>query len=173
MFQKDIVIDGIHAEKLYEINLLKNIDEEKFFPRYIDIYMIAPLIGALYGKKEEYCKADVSPRNILADTVIRNQAQLKMIYNLIMLFDQREELSMEDRVYRAFRDDANREYNDNHKNNFELFNMYLRGGITILHEKVTKDEDSLEGFLANYRDFITEYKNDFIDQKDYSEFQID
>lgn len=174
MFRSDIQVQGSHATKLYELVFYNGNDKnERLFPRYIDVYMVAPLIGVLYGRKEVQCKELVSPRNILAETVIKNEKQLMMIYRLIMLFEDHNELDTEDRVYRAFRDYANREHNDNHTRNSEVFNMYVRGGISILHEKVINDSNSFENHISNYRDFITEYKNEFIDQIDYSDIQID
>lgn len=174
MFRSDIQIQGSHATKLYEIVHYSGDDkQETFYPRHIDVYMVAPLIGALYGRKECLCREVVKPRKILADTVIKSERKLTMIYQLIMLLDKRNELNIEDRVYRAFRDHANREHSDNHKKNVEEFNMYVRGGISILHEKITNESSSFEDYMSNYRDFITEFNDDFIKKKDYADFQID
>jgi len=173
LFRRDLFIRGTHATKLTELKFFQGIEVEEtegsklLFPRYIDVYMVAPLVGAIYGKKEPLCNKEQLQRRIPAETVNKYYDRLSTVYELILLFDNYNELSLEDRVYRAFRDHANRDHNDNHQNNKELFNSYLRGGISVLHEKITKDTRLYEDYLNNYYNFIMEFKRDFIDKKDY------
>ena len=177
MFKKQVGFFGTHAQKITELEKIKEgYEEYKFMPRFLDTYMIAPLLGVLYNRKEAEDKdsvdgTPVSSRTIFGETLMKQEADLIMIFRMVMLFDQRDTLDLEERVRRAFKDFPNREHNDNHQNNMKLFNEYARGGISLLHEKVTKDAMGFDSYITNYYDFIEEFKMDFIDKADFSEIE--
>ncbi|WP_029595888.1 hypothetical protein [Exiguobacterium chiriqhucha] len=162
MFDKNIKISGMHS---YYVEELKN---QNFFNRYIDVYVHAPLIGFQYGrssspdKTSEYANKDI---NIFLEQVMSEANNLEFIFRLIMLLDDSENLPIEERITRAFRDDA-LSYGDDdtlndvgkrHENNMELFNSYVLGGIEILYEKIIVQGATELDYIKNSFDFMKEY----------------
>lgn len=68
----------------------------------------------------------------------------------------------EERINRAFRDDLNRDKNNNHQKNMKLFNSYILGGISILYEEISQDALDREDLLSNIKEFVEDFNNDLI-----------
>lgn len=173
MFNNDIVISGKHANYIHFLNDMQRGTKVSFFERYIDILMIGAVIGFIYGRKE---KTDVSQvkntsATIFAETVIREKEKLKFIYRTILLLDDKNNKSEEERIERAFRDEYRNP--ERHKENMELFYSYARGGISILYEVIQKDAYNIEEYIKNLKYFLDDFHNDFILNKYVEEIIYD
>lgn len=178
MFTKDITLTGKHA---YYTKFLspRNELEERIFDRYIDVYMSAAIIGFIYGEKEEKDKSSEyanEAANILLGAIQRERQNLLFIYRTIMLLEGKEKLTEEERIERAFKDDLYNDRTDKQQDNMELFISYVRGGISFLYKKVTENAVSKEERIANIKEFVEDFHNEFILEKhlediDYEEDQ--
>lgn len=153
MFTDDIHLHGKHAQYVKELGD----SEVGLFSRYLDVFINGAIVGLIYGKKEYKDKEsqykDIQT-NILASAINKERASLDYIYRLIMILDTSEDLSAEERINRAFRDDANRDVSDNHKKNLEFFKAYALGGITILYDKIIGDGIDFDDFMKNAHEFM-------------------
>lgn len=153
MFTDDITLYGKHAQYVKDLAAL----EVKLFSRNLDIYMNAALIGLIYGKREERDREsqykDVST-NILASAINKEKVHLDYIFRLIMILDDTEKITIEEKINRAFRDDSNRDVSNRHTDNMNLFTSYVLGGITLLYGKIMDDGISPEDFMRNAFEFI-------------------
>lgn len=161
MFTDDINLHGKHAQYVKDLAGL----EVKLFNRNIDVYMNAALVGLIYGKKEERDRhsqyKDIST-NILASAINREKVHLDYVFRLMMLLDDTEKLTLEEKINRAFRDDSNRDVSDRHKQNMDLFNSYVLGGITMLYDKIIGEGINSEDFMRNSFEFIRD-RNEEVD----------
>ena len=138
MFDKDMQIRGKYAtywKALTQLpgNAVETSKNFKIFENYIYVYMVAPIIGLLNGRKGQYDPADDSKdtAGMLAEIQIKNASKLKYIYRLITLVDDSEGLSDEEKINRAFREDSNEE---SVKKGMELYTAYFFGGLEVLYE---------------------------------------
>lgn len=165
LFDDDIQIRGRHASYLKALSELRgNASEEdkkrfsnfKLFTDYISVYMVAPIIGLLYGKKSAYDNEKDSAGIMLA-AISKNRAHLKYIYRLVILSDTTLNLSDEDKINMAFREESN---DESVARGMELYNAYFCGGLEILYqefvERCTTDEDYIERLF----EFVSEFKEE-------------
>ncbi len=169
MFMSEISLTGKHA---YYLKFLgSTLDEEnkyRIFNRYIDVYMNAAIIGFLYGEKEEKGNEKQysnETAKIFADTVQKENSKLTLIYRTIMLLDNKDSLTTEDRVNKAFKDNFNKEDQEKHHKNLELFNSYVRGGITLLYNKFTLNALNYEDYIENINDFVDDYYKEWYSEE--------
>lgn len=155
MFKKEYSFKGKHAD--YVDRLTGIIDSEsniKIFNRNIDVYIFAPIVGLVYGKKGNYDNSSNNTTKIFTETLFNEQDALLYNYRLVMLVDQYDKLSIDERLDRAFRydnDDEKRKPND------ELYEQYVLGGVEILYEKIISDKNDIDDILINVYNFINEY----------------
>lgn len=63
LFVKEYSFRGNHAERVLRLTThLGNDKEIKIFDRNVDVYIIAPLIGFLYGRKAELDKSNAETK---------------------------------------------------------------------------------------------------------------
>lgn len=164
MFNSNKLIVGKHAYFIKELSPRDNV-ELRVFDRYIDVYIIGAIIGYINGLKEDRdteSEFKAQTANIFLDAIQKERTKLEFIYRTIMLLDDGTDLSEDARVNRAFRDDLMAERNDNHKENMNLFNSYVRGGITFLYENLLSDAYNRDERISNIIDFVVDFNNDFI-----------
>lgn len=153
MFTDDINLYGKHAQYVKELAS----QEVKLFNRNLDVFMNAAIVGLIYNVREERDKdsqyKDVQT-NILAAAINKEKINLDYIYRLIMILDDSENLSLEEKINRAFRDDSNSDVSDKHQKNLELFRAYALGGISILYDKIIEDGIEPEDFMKNAFEFM-------------------
>lgn len=154
MFSKEYSFTGIHADKVRK--LTAQFDKEsaaRLFSRNIDVYIIAPLIGFLYGRKADIDKSNNDTTKIFPEQLIKESSNLKYNYQLIMLLDENNEASFDNRLDKAFR------YYGSVDNvsDRQLFEKYVRGGVDILYEKLIEKANSTEDYLRNLYDFLEEF----------------
>lgn len=91
MFDKDMQVRGKYAtywKALTQLpgNAVETSKNFKIFENYIYVYMVAPIIGLLNGRKGQYDPEDDSKdtAGMLAEIQIKNASKLKYIYRLIV-----------------------------------------------------------------------------------------
>lgn len=164
MFDKDMQIRGKYAtywKALTQLpgNAVETSKNFKIFENYIYVYMVAPIIGLLNGRKGQYDPADDSKdtAGMLAEIQIKNASKLKYIYRLITLVDDSEGLSDEEKISRAFREDSNEE---SVKKGMELYTAYFFGGLEVLYETFVLGCITEDDYIRKMFDFVSEFKDE-------------
>lgn len=150
MFDKEYSFRGKHAERV--IKLTAKFDKDnQLFARNLDVYMLAPIVGFLYGRKSDLDKGNETTK-VFPDILMREQPNLKFNYRLIMLLDKENENDFEERVNKAFRYYGS----DKSRNDEQLYEQYVRGGVDVLYEKLIENANNSEDYLKNLYDFMEE-----------------
>lgn len=164
MFDKDMQIRGKYAtywKALTQLpgNAVETSKNFKIFENYIYVYMVAPIIGLLNGRKGQYDPADESKdtAGMLAEIQIKNASKLKYIYRLITLVDDSEGLSDEEKINRAFREDNNEE---SVKKGMDLYTAYFFGGLEVLYETFVLGCITEGDYIRKMFDFVSEFKDE-------------
>lgn len=169
MFNKEIIITGKHAYYMKFLSPQKSSTEEyrnRIFDRYMDVYMNAAVIGFIYGEKEEIDRTidyKDAKASLFTDVVQKEKQNLLFIYRIIMLLENKKNTNEEERIERAFKDDSYSNRTDRKLENLELFNSYVRGGITYLYNKI--NAVSLEERIDNINEFVEDFQSEFILEK--------
>jgi hypothetical protein len=173
MFNQDYVITGKHAHYVKFLNAYqRNLDKDKYgknagiFPLAVDVYMVAPLVGATYNRYVPVDNETSDSTRIFAEAIIRRQKQLDTVYRLVMLSERSSTLTDDERVTRAFRDD---EAPEKLAANLDLFHQYMRGGVEWLYEQATEDATTQEDFFKRIMELVNQFSEDF----DFSEMDSD
>lgn len=154
MFENDYTLNGKHATYLKYL-----VNDAKIFTRYIDVYMTAVVWGMLYGRTS--MKDSSSDRaRIYADAFANERENCVFLYRLTMLLDNTVTLLPDERIDRAFRDDAHTETPDKLSNNLDVFHSYVLGGIEVLHERYTEGCTTLDDYLTRIFELMTAFKSD-------------
>lgn len=164
MFDTDYTICGKHA-KFLKFLAKKNAESEKIFgakifERYIDVYMNAAIFGLTFSrraKRDLESEERANTAHILANAFSRERENCILLYRMIMILEESSGLSLEEKINRAFSNDATLD-----QNNFELFNDYVRGGIEIMYEKFTEGCHTPEDFLDRTYEIIAEFQKDLV-----------
>ena len=164
MFDKDMQIRGKYAtywKALTQLpgNAVETSKNFKIFENYIYVYMVAPIIGLLNGRKGQYDPADESKdtAGMLAEIQIKNASKLKYLYRLITLVDDSEGLSDEEKINRAFREDNNEE---SVKKGMDLYTAYFFGGLEVLYETFVLGCITEDDYIRKMFDFVSEFKDE-------------
>lgn len=158
MFDKEYSFRGAHAKKVIKLTAKFDSNNQLFMRNY-DIYVMAPIVGFLYGRKADLDKEGETTK-IFPDILIRGEADLKFNYRLIMLLDKNNELDLEERINKAFR-----QYDSpKAKTDEELYDDYVRGGVDLLYEKLILNANNSDDYLKNLYDFMDEF-NERYNQK--------
>lgn len=149
MFDKEYSFKGTHAEKVIALTQ-KFDDDNKFFNRNLDVYLMAPIVGFLYQRKSELNTGKTT--KIFPSDMSKVINELWFNYRLIILLDRENESDEEERINKAFRN-----YNsDKAKQDEELFEQYVRGGVDVLYEKLIGTATNTSEYLNNLYDFMEE-----------------
>lgn len=172
MFDRDYNFKGVHANIVTQ--LTTEIDSEtkfKFFERNIDVLILAPIVGFLYGKtskRDESGQITVDNiKKINFDQMNRESYNLNFNYQIIMLLHDKEKLSIEERLDRAFRyakGTAEKE------ECYKIFESYVLGGIEVLKEKLLDNASSVDDYINNIYLFLSDYNDRY--NKTISENEI-
>ena len=133
-FHSDVVLSGKHArycDALWEQNQIKN----SYFARLVDLYMVAAIVGFRARRKAKPDNSDEDKRTIQTAQIV-NLTVLQDLMKLFILEDD-DSIDEETRVNRAFRGPKSEE---EFKENVDMFNDYVRGGIEILYEELVLRE---------------------------------
>lgn len=145
-FNDTIYICGKHKEmvgKMWE----KNVASNSFFKRLIDLYAVAAVVGLKIGNRAE---EDRSPdrRNIQLEQIAGFEQQLNTIMKMILLLDESDGLSEQDRIERAFRKPETQEQV---QERMELFNSYARAGIEFLYTELVERTTDINDIYTDAR----------------------
>jgi len=157
LFENDYTINGMHATYLkYMVN------DAKIFNRYIDVYMNAAICGLLYGRIGKKDSSSDRAR-IYADAFANERENCVFLYRLAMLLDESTKLTPEERVDRAFRDDAQDDNNAKMSKNLDIFHSYVYGGIEVLYERYTDGCATQDDYLSRIHDLMCSFKDEITD----------
>ncbi|WP_059170466.1 hypothetical protein [Bacillus sp. FJAT-27445] len=157
LFNKEYSFRGSHATKVTELTANFNEHSAKIFNRNIDVYLIAPMVGFLFGRKATIDKSSGETTKIFPDQLSREQTNLKYNYQLIMLLDKKNEPNFEKRLDRAFRNYGNESQET--LNDESLYEEYVLGGIDLLHEKLIDGAINTEDYLNRLYDFLEDFND--------------
>ena len=160
LFEKDYSFKGTHAEKVKQLVENKFDKDHKLFERNMDVYLMAPIVGFLQGRRAPLDKSSQTTTNILAAIMIQYTADLLFNYRLIMMLDKDYEPDQKARIDKAFR-----HYGDDEKNkqDFERFEEYVRGGVDYLYEKLCQNSTQVEDYTNNLYDLVTDFNEKYGD----------
>lgn len=158
IFGKDYAFKGAHADKVRALADSKFDKVHKLFDRYMDVYLLAPIVGFLMGRRSPVDKTSTKPANILASIINDYRNDLLFSYRLIMLLDDSYEPNQEERINKAFR-----YYGDDEKTkpDLERFDEYVRGGVDYLYEVIFKDAVEPDDYINNIHDFVEDFQNKY------------
>ncbi len=157
MFDKEYSFRGKHAEYVDKLTgIIDSIANIKPFNRNLDVYLFAPLIGIIYGRKSSIDNSTETTTKIFTEQLLREQNALKFNYRLVMLIDQNKSLPTDERLDRAFKFDQNL---DKRKNGDMIFNEYVLGGVELLFEKIIENSKDVDEYLKNIYKFVSEFQS--------------
>lgn len=167
MFENDYTITGKHATYLKFLAVKNAKDDQdsatssaRLFERYIDVYMNAAVWGLLYSRTAKRDTASDDRARVYADAFANERDNCVFLYRMVMLLDKSVELTPEERVDRAFRYDTQPEKAEAFKENMELFNDYVRGGIELMYEQFTDGCTTRDDYLNKTYEILTTFKNE-------------
>jgi len=156
LFNGDYSFRGTHADKVIQLTATFDDKNNKLFARNLDVYLLAPIVGFLYGTKSDLDSTS-KPTNILLAAMAKETTMLWFNYRLIMLLDNKNEPDFEKRVEKAFRNYGQ----EIAKQDEELYESYVRGGVDILHEKLIKPSIQPEDYIINLFKFMEEFEDKY------------
>lgn len=153
LFDKEYIFKGSHAEKVRILTAqFDNNKSAKLFNRNIDVYILAPIIGFLYGRKAERDDSINETTKIFTDQLNKEYIQLKYNYQLIMLLDNKNESCFNNRIDNAFRYFGTEQA----KEDENLYEQYVLGGVDVLYEKLIEGASVSEEYVEKLYNFIDE-----------------
>jgi hypothetical protein len=151
-FTKQYEFRGKHARMVLEMRKgheSLQATGQDLFERHIDILILAPLIGFRCNRRSDVdMKDDQVSASIFPEQLLREKDKLEFIMQMILLLDDSDGLSLEDRVNRAFRGASNSQEYDA---NWRLFNQYVLGGVEVLYEKLVVGTSHLDSLYSDKR----------------------
>ena len=152
MFDKEYTFRGSHGEKVVRLTAAFDKQNNKIFDYNYRVYMLAPIVGFLYGVTAEQQRSDDNDTKIFAGQFNNIRDDLMFNYRLIMLLDKRHEPDFDKRVDKAFRYYGS----DKAKDDEVLYESYVRGGVDKLYEKIMENAQTPEDYLRNLFNFMEE-----------------
>lgn len=144
--------------------------EFKIFDRYVDAYMVAPLLGCLYNRKGTKNLPDSEDTaGMQANILIKYQEYLTNIYRTIILTDPSNKYTSEEKIDRAFKGDSDEGIL---KENMDLFNSYFLGGIEILYETFIQECTTNEDYVDKIFEYVDKYYRQMNLDEDDEEISI-
>ena len=159
MFENDYVFKGKHANMV--TRLTSEIDSKtkfKLFDRNVDVLIIAPIVGFLYGRtarRDESVQTD-NVKKINYQQMSNESDNLKFNYQLIMLLHNKDKIAIEQRLNRAFRYTKD---SPEIEECYKIYEQYILGGIEVLDEKLLVDATNVDDYINNIYNFINDYND--------------
>lgn len=160
MFDKEMDFYGKHATYLRSLApsrqyLEKSDQRVTFFRSNIEVVLAAAVIGFVKQRKApSEGNKEVAPNSIFAQALINHKDELELIYRLIMLLDDNDKLSIDNRIDKAFKYDADPEKS---KTGEDIFWAYVRGGIEYLYENLYEKSDNTQEDIRHILEFVASY----------------
>lgn len=149
MFEKDYNFKGKHAEYVEKLKDKVVGDKYFLFNSLMDIFLIAPIIGYLDNKKSPIDKSLSFEKTIFANEMRKISSEVIYLYQLITLIDTNTEKDKEKRIEKAFK--------KLEREDFKVFEEYLRGGIEILYEKLYLKNLTIEQQSLKILEFVEKF----------------
>ena len=167
MFENDYTITGKHATYLKFLAVKNSKDDSdsattsaKLFERYVDVYMNAAVWGLLYLRTAKRDTTSDDRARVYADAFANERENCVFLYRMVMLLDKTTDLAPEERINRAFRYDTQPDKADAFKENMELFNDYVRGGIELMYEQFTDGCSTRDDYLNKTYEVLKTFKDE-------------
>ena len=155
MFENDYALTGKHA------TYVKSLVNAKLYKRYIDVYMNGAVFGLLHNRTAPVDKDSSDRARIYADAFANCRMECVFLYRLVILLEKSSKLESPERIDRAFRDDANEDDPEKLKQNLELFNSYVRGGIEEIYEEFIDGHGTTpEEYLDRAMEVMEQFRSD-------------
>ena len=155
MFERDYRLEGKHATYA---KFLK--DSARLYDTIVDVYMNGAIFGLLYDRRAPRDTESKDNANILAEAFINRRSKCILLFRLVLLLEKKTARTANERIDRAFRDDADEERADYLKEDMDLFNEYVRGGIEVMYERFIEGGHSQEDYIEKAMDFMEQFKDD-------------
>ena len=110
--------------------------QHAFFASSVDLLIAASQIGMVEGKMGKVDKSSPETAKILADQMLQYNFEISRNFRAIMLLHEKETISMEERLERAFLCDNKLE---KRKSLEEIFFSYVLGGLEIIYHNIYGD----------------------------------
>lgn len=141
-FKKEFEFRGKHARMVSEL-WVANDYKNTYFKRLVDLYILAAVIGIRVDRREEEDYSPFEPKSIFPEQMMKAKEDLDFIMQMMLMLENAEELSKEERVKLAFRGPESKEEYERYYN---LFNSYVRGGVEELYDRlVVHKSDAADG----------------------------
>ena len=85
MFDKEYSFRGRHAERVNKLTA-KFGDTTSLFERNFDVYIMAPIVGFLYGRRADLDKTNNETTKIFTDILMREWCYVKITDTLNLCF---------------------------------------------------------------------------------------
>ena len=165
MFDKDFRITGKHANYWKDLCVLAgNVPDReehnnfKIFNAYIDAYIVCPIIGYQYNRKATIDNSVEGSAGMLAEVISKRSAELKYVYQILMLVDEDSEPDVDKRVFRAFNFSENTaEEKAMIAENMKIYNAYFLGGLEVLHEQFVDECIDDDAYLNKIHEVVSHF----------------
>ena len=144
IYTSDYNLHGVHRDRV------RSLVNYKFFPAYVNVFWIAPVIGFLFKKKSPLNKDDKAAAKIQISQLIAHEVRIEQVIRMIVLNDPTLELTLEERVDALFRNQTIP------PKALQSFEDYLRGGIDILYEELIDNALDEQNATLRVRDLLSE-----------------
>lgn len=156
MFEHDFTLKGKHAKYMKYLS-----NDAGLYKRYIDVYLNGAVFGLLHDRRADVDNETTDTANILADVFQKERSNCVLLYRLTMLLDKSSDLTTQERIDRAFRDDADDASPEKLKSNTELFHSYVRGGIEEMFEQFIEGGGTTpDEYLEHAMDVMESFRNE-------------
>lgn len=148
LYTHEYHINGHHREKLRDLT-------SAIFGKYIDVFIIAPIIGVLFQRTSPEVIDDQAPADIPIDVLYKHDKLITKVFRLVVLNDRTLGWSTEKKIDYLFRNlTPNRQA-------YDLFENYFRGGVEVLHEELLDGNHLQDPMTVAYRltTFVEELNN--------------
>ncbi|HAA81074.1 MAG: hypothetical protein JG775_2595 [Defluviitaleaceae bacterium] len=150
MFEREYAFKGKHATYVKKLS-------EVLFPRYIDVYIIAPIVGLYYNRTASIDETEDDTAKIFAEQLVAERKHLEFAYKLVILCYKNDNFNedFEKRIERVFSTDE-----EVIKENMKIFNEYVLGGIEVLYEKIIEENDG--DYIGNFVEFVNDFQREIM-----------
>jgi len=154
LFQSQYWFYGTHAEKVKRLISEFDSDKHKLFSYNHEIYQLAPIVGFIYKRKSSQNKDNNIDTSIFLSEISSHRDIFIFNYQLIMLLDKEYEPNFDVRQDKAFRYFGT----DKAKDDEELYESYVRGGIDVLYEKLIEPSTKPDDYIKNLYEFVNDFE---------------
>lgn len=152
MLNKDL---HFYKDTANKIRFLR--DETGLFERFVDVFIIAGVVGMLFNKKGKE-QVDKNRATIFLGQLSNEALRIKYFSSLAFLIENNDTNTDEHELLKQTFSDwfSNKKSDDESIENakYKIFKEYAIGGIDILYECVVGESTSKEGYLRNFYNFI-------------------